>query len=157
MSLVRRDGRVHYAGRLVPPGPWDDELDHEEFRADGLPCILHRGSLGAWCGYVGLPPGHPWHGKPYEDIKPHPDIHGGLTYGHECFEPICHVPEPGESDAFYWVGFDCAHLGDVIPCMLAFGNLSVSNSWRDFESYKTVGFVRFETQRLAAIAKAAQP
>jgi hypothetical protein len=48
-------------------GPWQSEPDLVEWRdaATGYPCLIVRGSMGALCGYVGLPPGHPLHGKPY--------------------------------------------------------------------------------------------
>jgi hypothetical protein len=46
-------------------GPWTAEPDREEFRHAGLACLLHRGQLGAWCGYVAVPPGHMLHGKHY--------------------------------------------------------------------------------------------
>lgn len=51
-------------------GPWLEEPDHVEFEHEGVPCIIHRGPLGAWCGYAAVPPGHPWHGKEYGDRVP---------------------------------------------------------------------------------------
>ena len=41
-------------------GPWDDEPDRVEWRVPELPqlaCLVVRGPLGSWCGYVGVPPG----------------------------------------------------------------------------------------------------
>ena len=54
-------------------------------------------------GYVGVPPGHPWFGKGYNDIDC--SVHGGLTYGE-------HKAPTFEPDGYYWVGFDCHHRGD---------------------------------------------
>lgn len=51
-------------------GPWLDEPDHLEFEHEGTPCIIHRNSSGAWCGYAAVPPGHPYHGKKYSDRVP---------------------------------------------------------------------------------------
>lgn len=51
-------------------GPWMDEPDHVEFEHEGVPCIIHRNAMGAWCGYAAVPPGHPWHGKKYSDRVP---------------------------------------------------------------------------------------
>jgi hypothetical protein len=62
--------------------------------------IVHNG-MGFRCGYVSVPPGHPWHGKDYNSIDA--TIHGGLTYD-------------GNDDVIIenWiVGFDCAHSGDA--------------------------------------------
>lgn len=59
-------------------------------------------------GYVGVPPGHPWHGKHYDDINV--NIHGGLTYGSRTLPG----QEQPDADGYYWVGFDTAHLGDSL-------------------------------------------
>lgn len=41
-------------------GPWTSEPDRLEFEtACGLTGLVLRGPLGALCGYVGVPPGHP--------------------------------------------------------------------------------------------------
>ena len=53
-------------------GPWVDEPDHVTFVSSGYPCILHRNHFGAWCGYVGIPSGHPFHGKSHSDRVPSP-------------------------------------------------------------------------------------
>lgn len=116
-------------------GPWDSEPDklqmvHEE---TGLPCLIVRGPVGALCGYVGVPEGHPWHGVDYDNcgFGPKPegyeedwyvDVHGGLTFSNACShgddpaKGVCHVPEAGEPDNVWWLGFDCAHYGDL-TCM----------------------------------------
>lgn len=102
-----------------PRGPWDDEPDRVEWRSKGtprLPCLIVRGGIpGSLCGYIGVPPGHPWHGKEYDAIEPDPDCHGGLTYSGKCAGAICHVPVQGESDDVWWLGFDCAHANDYRP------------------------------------------
>lgn len=134
--------------RFQPGGPWMDEPDRVEFRHAGFPCILHRGGGGAWCGYVGLPPGHAAHGKNYSDVDV--DVHCGLTYGQSCGGAICHVPAPGEPDDLWWLGFDCSHLFDWRPVD--------GDEYGDPRgSYKTVGYAKRETERLAEQLSTCKP
>lgn len=93
--------------------PWENEPDRAEFKHRGFACLALRGPADAWCGYVAVPPGHPAHGQHYDQVDAH--VHGGLTYSSACQGEICHIPEPGEPDDVWWLGFDCAHGGDVIP------------------------------------------
>jgi len=153
--LTRIDGVAHFVGRPLPPGPWHAEPDHDEFRSEsGRPCIIHRNGLGAWCGYVGVAPGHPWHGKDYDDVSA--EVHGGLTYADRCQGSICHIAQPGESDDVWWVGFDCIHSGDLSLSDVADGRVDgVRYGWR--ESYKTASYVRAETLSLAAQADGVAP
>lgn len=94
-------------------GPWVGEPNRAEWEHAGLPCIAHRGGGGAWCGYVGVPPGHPAHGKHYNDVPV--SVHWGLTYSEPCCGHVCHVPKPGEPDNVWWLGFDCSHCDDLRP------------------------------------------
>lgn len=57
-----------------------------------------------YCGYVQIPYWHPVYKKDYRDL----DIlcHGGLTFSDH---KLLGVPYPG-----WWIGFDCAHEGDVV-------------------------------------------
>jgi len=64
--------------------------------------------MGYRCGYVRVPAGHPWHGKDYDDVDPHPEVHGGLTFA----ESDTDCGKGGEDNA-WWLGFDCAHAGDA--------------------------------------------
>jgi hypothetical protein len=102
-------------------GPWDGEPDKVQWldEVTCLPCLIKRAPVsGNWCGYVGVPPNHPLHGKHYDDVEV--DVHGGLTYASGCSEgpqdrSICHVTEPDEPDDVWWFGFDCGHAYDVSP------------------------------------------
>lgn len=114
---------------------WCDEPDRVEWRDEktGLVCLARRGPSGAWCGYVAVSPGHPWHGLSYgecpdgcgEDWCGHTpenrcEVHGGLTFVGPCMEDdpiqgVCHIPEPGEPDDVWWFGFDCHHSRDYAP------------------------------------------
>lgn len=82
--------------------PWTDEPDKRQWldAASGLPCLAVRNSGGGnWCGYVGVPREHPWHGIGYSECiqtpkcgedycghGPNVEVHGGLTFADRCTE-----------------------------------------------------------------------
>lgn len=138
-------------------GAWKNEPDKVQWidEATGLDCLIHRGPSGALCGYVGVPPGHRFHGKDYnavyscdaEDGRSFPEVHGGLTFSDLCSETeradgggICHIPAPGRPADVWWLGFDCAHSGDLCP--------KYDYRW-DGDSYKTLDYVKREVAELA--------
>lgn len=128
-------------------GPWQREPDRVEWRAHGLPCLIVRNRMGALCGYVGLPPGHPYHGHPYNSAEFDPEavsVHGGLSFANECGGHICHVPEAGEPAAVWWLGFDCGHWRDWIPGLERCGGSALPG-----ESYRSIGYVAAQVERLA--------
>lgn len=132
-------------------GPWLDEPDRVVWEHAGLPCLVRRSRFGGnWCGYVAVPPQHPFHGKPHDDVDSALDVHGGLTYANACSGEICHVPKPGEPDDVWWFGFDCGHAFDVLPAMNArerergYPSLAFPEA-----SYKDLDYVRAETNQLA--------
>lgn len=126
--------------------PWENEPDFGSFTDDatGYPFVIVRHpTIRHLCGYVGLPEGHPWHGKGYDHCRllndDWPEVHGGLTYAARA------APKQ-EPDGRWWIGFDCAHTGDFSPglgCMSA----------RDFEVYRTWDYVARECASLAAQAQ----
>lgn len=138
-------------------GPWADEPDkvqwvHEETDLD---CLIVRNRLGALCGYVGVPPGHPWHGLNYSKIEPEPEVHGDLTFSSFCDEgvdietqaAVCHVPEPGRPDHVWWLGFDCAHGGfDCVPMLT---QPPIEYRERDQGPYRDIAYVTAEVEQLA--------
>jgi hypothetical protein len=154
------------------PGPWQDEPDKAQWidPATGLDCLLVRNGGGALCGYVGLPPEHPWHGKDYgqcltrcgDDFcyEHSPGsavcVHGGLTFSAGCANTddesrhICHVPLPGRPHDVWWFGFDCAHSGDESPAYARYGVSIMSGEYRDVE------YVRGECADLARQLAAVQ-
>jgi len=147
-----------------PAGLWDQEPDKVEWRdADtGLACIAKRQShSGHWCGYVGVAPNHPWHGKGYGELPDYgPECHGGLTYAAECPEgppdqTVCHIPAPGEPAHLWWFGFDCHHAWDLAP----YDYVRAAKDGRPVnldKVYRDLDFVRCECARLAGqIARAA--
>lgn len=133
---------------LWGPGPWQEEPDRHEWRYNGLPCLIRRGRIGVWCGYVGVAPGHPFYDEEYDE--PDVSVHGGLTYGSRCDgeegEGICHVPLPGEAAEVFWLGFDCGHAGDLIPRWNAYPELQELSR---AEVYWTMEMAMRETEYLA--------
>jgi hypothetical protein len=137
---------------LPPGGPWVDEPDKAQWvdPDTDLDCLLKRNHFGALCGYVGVPPGHPWHGKDYGHIDAEVEVHGGLTFSDACHEgrgedAICHVPAPGRPADVWWLGFDCGHYMDVHPLLPWPGDFPSV-----LQTYKTVAYVKAECARLAA-------
>lgn len=139
-------------------GPWDNEPDKVQWidEATGLPCLSVRNRIGTWCGYVGVPEGHKWYGKEYDE--PDVEVHGGLTYSAACFEgpegeTICHVPEPGQSDKVWWLGFDCAHLGDAtdfaLPKEIRDRYADLKHAGKSTEVYRDLHYVKGEVANLA--------
>ena len=140
--------------RPAPGGPWDDEPDKAQWVDDatGLDCLIVRNGLGALCGYVGLPPGHPLHGVGYDDADV--QVHGGLTFAGPCQDGaedgpgVCHVPEPGRPADVWWLGFDCAHAGDLSPSLQQhYGPMAAL--YREQSTYRTFDYVRAEVADLA--------
>ena len=107
---------------LVPDGKWIAVEGGGTYKDHEYIIVLNKS--GHRCGYVAIPPEHPYSqtpeqertfmgGRPYKhwdydslDI----DVHGGLTFM---------SPEHGLKDLLtvpcndMWVGFDCGHHGDM--------------------------------------------
>jgi len=106
---------------------------------------LRNRSLGHLCGYIGVMPDHPWHGKDYDDDDLiNLDTHGGLTYSSagpwDLDMIVVDLPD------MWWLGFDCAHSGDAYPTQPRSGQA---------DYYKTIRYVREELDKLQAQAEAA--
>ena len=129
------------------PGPWDSEPDKVNWvdQATGLDCMMVRNHVGAWCGYVGVPKGHPHYQVDYSGLLWEYDVHGGLTYSSECAGHICHTPEAGRPDDVWWLGFDCAHLGDLAPSTTKYPSLGFPADGK----YRDQAYVREEVTSLA--------
>lgn len=136
-------------------GPWQNEPDKVQWQDEvtGLPCLIVRGPVGSWCGYVGVNQGHSLYLKDYDEAEV--SVHGGLTFSNKC-EPdaneekgICHVAGEGETDYVWWFGFDCAHSHDYCP---AYAALPSSISWRggDYAEYKDMEYVKRQVKTLAS-------
>lgn len=119
--------------------PYPDEPDTEDIDGGDLyPRHIRRGPGLHLCGYVSLPPGHPWHGRDYMEFGV--KVHGGLTYSALADDSVvC----PAAPQGWWVIGFDCAHVGDLVPL------------WWPHGVYRDIAYVREECKSLAEQAKAA--
>jgi len=137
-------------------GEWDNEPDKVQWidEATNLDCLAVRTPhSGHWCGYVGVTEKHPCFEKDYNQsydlIDGGFDVHGGLTFSGHCHESatpergICHVPESGRPDNVWWLGFDCAHCGDISPAYQR------SMGYGPMDRYRTLNYVKNECANLA--------
>ena len=112
---------------------WKVEKD---FMIDDYRCVIVGVSIGHRCGYVGLPKGHKYEGKDYDEIDV--EVHGGLTYAGQGNK----YPVDGDES---WIGFDYAHCGDAKDLTLV-QELNDEHTYdiiRDIETkYKTGGEIR---------------
>lgn len=139
-------------------GPWQQEPDKKQWQdeATGYPCLIVRNRGGALCGYVGVPEGHPCFEKDYEKVDA--DVHGGLTFADHCSpngdesRHICHKTDG--DDHVWWLGFDCAHSGDVSPAY-EMRNREFGFSLGDgYKRYKDFGYVTAQVRKLSEQLKA---
>ena len=136
--------------RIINP-EWETEPDRVEFEHLGFPCLIRRVQhIGSLCGYVAVPPGHPWHGQSQDDIEDDIEIHGGLSYASKSREEWCHKDKPELND-YWWLGFDCAHAWDILPVIL-----SISPRLADSQSkYRNIAYVTKQCEKLAKQALSA--
>lgn len=146
-------------------GAWNREPNRVIWKHAGLDCLMvrHARSLH-WCGYVGVKPGHPCYGKSYDEVQsgiwdyeksdysspavvPDLEVHGGLTYSQSCNEVVCHFTDDPK-DETWWLGFDCAHSGDLSPAS-AYWSRSHGFKSTFEDTYKELDHVKAETERLA--------
>jgi len=116
---------------------------------EGFEWEVTSNRIGYRCGYVRVPPGHPWHGKHYDAVEPYPDVHGGLTFAEadtDCGK--------GAEDNAWWLGFDCAHAGDAPDPELP-GYYSRGLSLSDGDVIRTTDYVEAECRNLIEQAQAA--
>ena len=93
----------------------------------GLRAVVNiHGGAGHRCGYIFIPADHPKHVEPtyselefgkrvikimdYNEMYPHSECHGGLTYGKEVSEENTYPAT--ELRKGTWLGFDAAHCDD---------------------------------------------
>jgi len=159
---------------------WDNEPDRLEFDHVGFKCLVLRPSeMKHLCGYVGLPKWHPYYGKHYNqcllgcsgevsdfpplkkrgirqwkctfDERDHPNlemiirVHGGLTFSQQG------DGETWDKD-LWWLGFDCAHSGDLVPGMYEKYGVVLPERFTQLqhdEVYRNIDYIKNETMRLA--------
>lgn len=134
------------------PGPWQDEPDLVEWRSTvaPYPLLILRAGLGVLCGYVGVPVGHPLHGRPRAL---------GLNWAGPCGGLRIPTGEPPEC---WWFGFDCAHGGQYPPAFAARDRLlsevhgiEPTSSPFDVAGYVTIDECRLQVEALAVVLQAA--
>ena len=77
------------------------KLEHEEIYKGYHLMVVFINAFR--CGYVGLPKGHKYVGKHYDELDL--DVHGGLTFSE-------HNHRLKKEGYEYYLGFDCAHFDD---------------------------------------------
>jgi hypothetical protein len=129
-------------------GEWQQEPDRMEWVYLGFPCLIVRQNQGWLCGYVGIPPTHLYYGKYINDDELYSlKVHGEITFSepsHDSDTPAaaCHQLLP-KTDGYWWLGFDCSHVEDIVPTLLAV--YSIHNT----ASYKNLEFVKNQVEYLA--------
>lgn len=135
--------------------PWLNEPDRKHWvdEETGFDCLIVRNSMGALCGYVGVPNNHKFYGIDYDELDL--EVHGGLTYSDTCDVggKICHSHEKGDviaNEDVWWLGFDCSHYMDYSPYY------SYNDHRDDVKSYKDIAYVENECKKLAIQIKEAE-
>lgn len=115
-----------------PVYEWEAERDEGTFVSHGYWCEIKRHpTLKSLCGYVLIGKTHP-----YWTIDIDIEVHGGITF-----------------DDGVKLGFDCAHMGDLVPARHKYVGMGMHP--RDTKSvYRNWAFVTEELNRLAAQLRA---
>lgn len=139
------------------PGPWQEEPDREEWRHEPtrLPCMIIRDpESGVLCGYVGVPPIHPLHGRSGTDKGL--EAHCGVTYSNKSIGEIRVTSATDGAGDLWWFGFDCGHADDLQPSsrmddLLLFSLLrEQARIPRAMKTYRDIHYVRRQVNHLAA-------
>lgn len=62
---------------------------------------------------------------------------------------VCHLPIEGRPDHVWWIGFDCAHSGDLSPAFEQFHSSAYKAYHHDNDIYRTRSYVESEIASLA--------
>jgi hypothetical protein len=146
MSLVsrtrgKRKEKKHLIERILRL--IEREGDYHEFWYKGRPCkIVRHRELLHLCGYVGVPRDSPLYMIDYDEafcgekecnlhtVEWFVKVHGGVTFSGWL----------DKEDNYWYFGFDCAHVGDLVPKIIVFsqfGLLAEENSvYRDMKYVK---------------------
>lgn len=149
------------------------EPDYVDGCAFGLPIHMRRNHAKAWCGYVGIPRGHPFFGLSFSDRVPvnrgtilvkdqspmalfieafhKEDGHVALDILLDCPGGVTwganHVPLGGGLPGYWYLGFDCSHYNDLSPKDMVQG-LIEDMSWRS-GTYRDYDFTLAACRKLA--------
>lgn len=182
-GLVQVDAVYHVPDvHPVSDGPWANEADKVAFTdpMTGYGCIIRRSPNGQHlCGYVSVPPTHPFFGREHGTLTGIMiGVHGGLDYSEECqdwesedrsicdvvvgrlvpedFKQRVHANEAADrhGDA-WWFGFSCDQRTDLVPEDTRRPHHEKAPVFGvDEPTYKTEAFVYGECVRLAAQMRA---
>ena len=139
MTLSDASGTV--GGMCNPITTLNPDLLLDKGVYEGYEWEVTANRMGYRCGYVRVPAGHPWHGLDYDAIEPYPEVHGGLTFSQADTD----CGKGGEDNA-WWLGFDCAHVGDAPDPELPGYRYRLP---LDGETVKPTGYVASECRKLA--------
>lgn len=135
-------------------GPWQQEnvamsliaSGHEDTAGNPITCFVMRNQMGAWCGYVQVPVGHPW--RSLDDVQG-VSVHGGVSFFEE-------TDMGGQIQRGMWVGFDCGHCDDYQPAMeTVMRRLMKGHQTLSSQVYRTFEYVVEEARNLAGQVAAA--
>jgi len=111
---------------------WETESNLERWTYREHDCVVLRiENLGHLCGYASF---HKEDISKIDTTEIH--VHGGVTYESSGL----HIVDPDSKK--YWIGFDCAHYGDLVPSMSEKG-LSVGH-----ETYRNIEYVKNQTEQI---------
>lgn len=109
----------------------EQEGNEKDFNYKGYGCHIRRVGIpymGHLCGYIEIPRTHNLYEKDYDTIEKIYDYelpaHGSLTFS-------------GYVNNEYWIGFDCAHVGDLLPMFVGEDIYTPVKT----DTYKTMEFV----------------
>ncbi len=135
-----------------PKGPWDKEPDIVRLwdERTWAPGLILRPSTGHLCGYIGFTENHPLYDIGYNEAYKIAEGEGEVrnqVFGSELTfaGKYDHI-----SPCIWWLGWDHAHAGDVVPSLLQFSS-GRSNTWlhRD-ETYKDIMYVKREIEDIVS-------
>lgn len=126
-------------------GPWQSEPDCKEWTHLGFRCLILRNMhvSGVLCGYIAVPPGHPWHGTGGDDVE----THWGITFSGRLSLPGL---SEEEALAMWFLGFDCGHHMDAQPMLDAVLDTIIPNRSRSLGGeYRDLDYVTQTVEDLA--------
>lgn len=135
-----------------PVGPWQSEPDKKQWldKATDLPCLIVRGPVGALCGYVGVPKGHPAYGLHYDGI-PQDKADERSDYSRENMRAVGALQKNNPGMRFEDAMAACPHdwpeipraglAGEAVYNVEIHGGLTFSGADRDGDEATTISHV----------------
>jgi hypothetical protein len=125
--------------------PWEGESDFvDNFRENYHIVVSRHPEMGNLNGYVGVRRNHPLYGRGMDDKKISRFwVHGGVTFAGKvtCLK--------GFKKNYWYIGFDTAHYGDLIPSLDDItAKAGIPSQSTIGKRYKDIRFVSTETNKL---------